>query len=63
MFNKVIASLEDIENIETLMDLSISKILGNLLDSYQIEAARESMGLDTQLIFDKTYFQLKKEKH
>ena len=60
MFNKVIASLEDIENIETLMDLSISKILGNLLDSYQIEAARESMGLDTQLIFDKTYFLIKK---
>ena len=60
MFTKVIANLEDIENIETLMDLSISELLGNLLDSCQLEAARESMGLDTQLIFDKTYFLIKK---
>ena len=44
------------------MASSISTLLGELLNVHQLEAAKESMGLDTQLIEDGTYFLVKKEE-
>ena len=50
------ATIQDIPEIENLMELSIANVLGGLLDTDQLEAAYESMGLDTQLIHDLSYF-------
>ena len=61
MYTHDIALNKDILEIESLMDLSINKMLGENLNSQQLEAAKESMGLDTKLIEDKTYFLVKKD--
>ena len=61
MLHHTTAELDDIPRIETLMESSISILLGELLNKQQLEAAKESMGLDTQLILDKTYFLVKKD--
>ena len=50
------ALLKDSSNIKKLMNISISSLLGGMLEPGQLEAARESMGLDTQLIKDESYF-------
>ena len=62
MFSHFIANLDDVPQIEVLMASSISSLLGELLNDHQLEAAKESMGLDTQLIEDGTYFLVKKGK-
>ena len=59
MFHHVTANSEDIPEIKILMQSSITSLLGELLNKHQLEAAEESMGLDTQLIADKTYFLVK----
>ena len=56
MFKHRIANEEDQEIIKELMESSINQMLGKMLNSDQLEAAKESMGLDTTLIKDKTYF-------
>ena len=55
-YRSKIASLEDITAIKELISLSIDKNMGKLLSDKEMEASRESMGLDTQLIKDRTYF-------
>ena len=55
-FKPKIASLNDIPSIKELISLSIDKNMGNLLSENELEASRESMGLDTKLIKDQTYF-------
>ena len=62
MYSHSIANLEDIPQIQVLMASSISTLLGELLNDHQLEAAKESMGLDTQLIEDGTYFLVKKDE-
>ena len=49
-----IASLDDIPSIKQLISLSIDKNMANLLSENELEASRESMGLDTTLIKDQT---------
>jgi N-acetylglutamate synthase-like GNAT family acetyltransferase len=56
MFTYRKAEIQDIPAIEDLMDLSISKVLGKLTDKRELEASYESMGLDTKLIEDNSYF-------
>ena len=56
MFKHRLATSEDISDIQVLMDLSIKKLLGKILNENQLEASYESMGLDNQLIKDRTYF-------
>lgn len=51
-----IATAADIPSISLLMDRSIDKLQKAFLDPAQIEASRTLMGLDTQLIEDRTYF-------
>ena len=55
-FKHRIAKLDDIPSIEGLMHQSITKLLGYYVDEEELEASFESMGLDDQLIKDKTYF-------
>ena len=50
------ATLEDSPEIEFLMNLSINEIIGKIVDERELEAAKESMGLDTQLVEDGSYF-------
>ena len=55
-FNFRLANSEDIPSIKRLMEQSITELLGNYLNEEELEASFESMGLDGQLILDKTYF-------
>ena len=60
-FKPKIASLNDIPSIKQLIYLSIDKNMGSLLSENELEASRESMGLDTKLIKDQTYFLIYKD--
>ena len=55
-FKYRLANLEDIPAIKGLMEQSITGLLGNYVNEEELEASFESMGLDDQLILDKTYF-------
>ena len=55
-FNFRLANSEDIPAVKELMEQSIAKLLGNYVNEEELEASFESMGLDDQLILDKTYF-------
>ena len=55
-FKHRIAKLDDMPSIERLMYQSITKLLGYYVDEEELEASFESMGLDDQLIKDKSYF-------
>tara|TARA_Y100000748_G_C15365844_1_gene437665 strand:+ start:229 stop:759 length:531 start_codon:yes stop_codon:yes gene_type:complete len=55
-FNYRLANLEDIPYIKRLMEHSIKELLGFYVNDEELEASLESMGLDDQLIKDKTYF-------
>jgi GNAT superfamily N-acetyltransferase len=50
------ATLEDLPQLRTLMDLSIREYIGAILDKARLEASFELMGVDTSLIEDGTYF-------
>jgi len=54
--NSRLANSEDIPDIKGLMKQSITLLLGNYVNEEELEASFESMGLDDQLILDKTYF-------
>ena len=47
---------DDIDTLRPLMDAAIGELLKPFLPPAMIEASREIMGLDTQLIADRTYF-------
>jgi len=51
-----LAKYEDIPAVKGLMEQSIAVLLGNYVNEEELEASFESMGLDDQLILDKTYF-------
>jgi GNAT superfamily N-acetyltransferase len=51
-----LARREDIPALRTVMDAAISELQQPFLDARQISASRAIMGVDTQLIDDRTYF-------
>ena len=55
-FQSRIATFDDIDAIKRLMSLSIKTVLPDVLSPAQVKKSHESMGLDTQLIEDGTYF-------
>jgi len=51
-----VASRDDIPAIKNLMAVSMAALLPQFLDEKQVEHSQESMGVDTLLIDDGTYF-------
>lgn len=51
-----IATMADLPQLQALMTLSIRRLVGAYLDPQRVEASFEIMGVDTQLIQDRTYF-------
>src|SRR5512142_601080 len=51
-----LARRDDLEALKALMDAAISENQKGFLDESQIASSRAIMGLDTQLIDDRTYF-------
>ncbi len=51
-----LALRDDLESLRTLMEAAISELQKPFLDQLQIAASRVIMGLDTQLVDDRTYF-------
>jgi GNAT superfamily N-acetyltransferase len=51
-----VAVADDVARIRPLMDAAIGVLLRPFLSPDQVEASREIMGLDTQLITDRTYY-------
>ncbi len=56
-----LATVADLDVLRTLMDASISELQRPFLDPEQIQSSRTIMGLDTQLIEDRTYFVVESE--
>lgn len=55
-FTHRIANTDDIPAIKELMALSMTRLLPDVLDAAQVAKSNASMGLDSQLISDGTYF-------
>ncbi len=56
MFTTRLATEADIPGLTDLMQQAIEKLQSDFLSTDQVEASKAVMGLDTQLIFDQTYF-------
>src|ERR1700754_2287601 len=55
-FTHRLATEADLPAIRALMDVAIAEHLKAFLDPAQVELSKSIMGLDTQLIADRTYF-------
>lgn len=51
-----IATMDDLPGIAAVMERAIAELQKPFLDAEQIAASRRSMGLDTQLVADGTYY-------
>ena len=60
-FTHRLATEDDLPAIRALMDLAIAGHLKAFLDPAQVELSKSIMGLDTQLIADRTYFLVEEE--
>ena len=58
MFTHRLATEDDLPALKSLMDLAIGELQRGFLDEAQITASRHVMGLDTQLVADRTYFRI-----
>src|SRR5688572_22251933 len=57
-----LAELSDLTELRTLMAASIRELTPAYLDAARVEASFEIMGVDTQLIEDRTYFVVECER-
>tara|TARA_Y100001949_G_scaffold148435_1_gene132760 strand:+ start:57 stop:599 length:543 start_codon:yes stop_codon:yes gene_type:complete len=61
-YSYFLASESDLFDLSRLMELSTRELQKSFLDDQQIEASFECMGLDRELIKDKTYFKILNNK-
>ena len=61
-FTHRLATEADLPAIKALMDIAIAEHLKDFLDPAQVELSKSIMGLDTQLIADRTYFLVEEER-
>ncbi len=61
MFTHRLATQDDMPMLETLMDAAIRGLLPPFLPAEKVEASFAVMGLDSQLIADRTYFVVEEE--
>ena len=61
-FTHRLAQTEDTQTIIELMQASIAENMKDFMSEAEIKAAQETMGLDTTLIEDQTYFIIETEK-
>ncbi|MGH6992733.1 MAG: GNAT family N-acetyltransferase [Caulobacteraceae bacterium] len=62
MFDHRLASQDDLPALKAVMDLAIERLQRRFLSPAEIAASRLIMGLDSQLIADRTYFVLEAER-
>jgi GNAT superfamily N-acetyltransferase len=55
-FTHRLATEDDLPALKALMDVAIAEHLNAFLDPAQVELSKSIMGLDTQLVADRTYF-------
>ena len=60
-FTHRLATLTDLPELHALMDVSIRQLISVFLDPAKTEASFELMGVDTNLITDKTYFAIEQD--
>lgn len=60
-FSHRLATMADLPDMRALMTLAIRRLLSAYLDEAQVEASFETMGVDTQLIEDGTYFAVEQD--
>jgi len=58
MLTSRLATWDDLPSLGALMGLAIGDLQRGFLDEAQIAASRAVMGLDTQLVADRTYFRI-----
>ena len=61
MLTHRLATEEDLPALKALMTLAIDTLQKGFLDEAQIAASRQVMGLDTQLVADRTYFMVEED--
>lgn len=61
MFTHRLVTEDDLPAIRALMDVAIAEHLKAFLDPAQVELSKSIMGLDTQLIADRTYFLIEED--
>lgn len=61
-FSHRLAQVDDVPAIAELMALAIADNMSAFLSAAEVEAARESMGVDLTLIEDQTYFLIETEQ-
>jgi GNAT superfamily N-acetyltransferase len=61
-FTHRLATEADLPAIKALMEVAIAEHLKDFLDPAQVELSKSIMGLDTQLIADRTYFLVEEDR-
>ena len=56
-----VATPDDMPEMKALMALAIGQLMHDFLTPEQVEGSHETMGIDTQLIEDGTYFAVVEE--
>ncbi len=56
MFTHRLATEDDLAALREVMNLAIARLLSQFMDDDQVAASRLTMGLDSQLVADRTYF-------
>jgi len=60
-FTHRLAQIEDLDSLRALMRRAIEQLQHDFLTPEQVRASHKVMGLDTQLVRDRTYFIVEKE--